>query len=281
MAKYRKKRISLYEAMTQSRRRSRYSGTLEKLRGSGAGKAHAEAGRPDEYAEKTDEDRASEEEQVLVSGPAITAKWRAKPRTVQFNTGRIEFSMSYPVAAAIVLGIILLVLLAFRAGQYYSFLRQQSTGLSKKTAVDNLAANVSGKLQKEAGPTASTPSTSAVGREVSPAETKVEFTASTGGPASPQAGNVIVLVQYSKRADLVPVQRHFAQFGIETEIVSWAGKYFLITTDRFESFGIGSDGYKAKQRIVEVGALYKGRAPEGYETFAPRFFRDAYGKKVE
>lgn len=109
-------------------------------------------------------------------------------------------------------------------------------------------------------------------------ETKVELAKPTG-PATPEASNVIVIVEYSKRADLAPVRKHFAQSTIETEIVNWGGKYFLITKDRFEGFGLGSDGYQAKQKIVEVGAKYK--APQGYETFAPLFFKDAYGRKVE
>ena len=100
-------------------------------------------------------------------------------------------------------------------------------------------------------------------------------------PVAAKGGNVIVLVEYQSQADLVPVKKHFAEFGIETEIVNWAGRYFLITKDRYDGFSVGFDGYEAKRKIVEVGALYKDKAPEGYETFAPHFFRDAYGKKVE
>jgi hypothetical protein len=40
----------------------------------------------------------------------------------------------------------------------------------------------------------------------------------------------------------------------------------------------GTDGFKMKQRIINIGAKYK--ASKGYETFAPYFFKDAYGKKV-
>jgi len=275
MARYRRKRISLYEAMTQSRRKSSavkrppqevhrtadYGRTLEKL-----------------HSEKTDEDKAAEEKlDVQVPVPGITAKWWRKPRVMQFNAGRIDFSISYPVAIAIVLGIILLTLLAFRAGQYFSSLSRQPSGHGVHAEPGEAASLVN-------------PPSSVVGRETRDEIRGTSGTQeeTTGAPvtaeprlAKPTGNNVIVLVEYSRRADLVPVQKHFGHFGIDTEIASWAGKYFLITKNKFESFGIGSDGYKAKQRIVEVGALYKDRAPEGYETFAPRFFRDAYGKKVE
>ena len=60
------------------------------------------------------------------------------------------------------------------------------------------------------------------------------------------------------------------------------GIYFLQTKNRYENFGRpGTDGFNAIQRIAQVGAEYIGQAPEGFETFAPHYFSDAYGKKVE
>lgn len=269
MARYGKKRISLYEAMTQSRRKGGYGKTLEKLHGSPPSAGRGERKRAVEQESAT--------EQVDVATPQPATTWWRRPRTVQFNTSRIEFSVSYPVAIAILLGLILLVLLAFRIGQYRSFLSEKSAGDGSAGAIS------SGPLQ-QAG------AASVAGSVVdeSPVQTKVEPATPEGGLSGvakaksevlAQAGNVIVLVEYPKRADLVPVQKHFAQFGIETEIVTWDGKYFLITKDRYVGFGAESDGYEAKQKIVEVGAKYK--APQGYETFAPLFFKDAYGRKIE
>jgi hypothetical protein len=258
MARYRRNRMSLYEAMTRSRRRkSGYGRTLDKL-----------------HPEKATEDKPTEQESdVQIPLYQSAATWWRKPRMVQFNTGRIEFSISYPVAAAILLGLILLVLLAFRAGQYYSGSRPADanpTGLIPAQPKKADSGSVRNVADLSAAPLADESTRTVV--DESPAETKVEFTPLKGG-------NVIVLVEYPKRADLVPVQKHFSQFGIATEIVNWGGKYFLITRDRYEGFGTGSDGYEAKQKIVEVGAKYK--APQGYETFAPLFFKDAYGKKIE
>ena len=97
-----------------------------------------------------------------------------------------------------------------------------------------------------------------------------------------KANNVIVLVEYKVKADLLPVQQHFANYGIETEIIKENDNYFLITKSRYENTEKpGTDGYKAKKKIIEVGTKYKGKAPAGYETFAPNFFRDAYGKKIK
>ena len=98
--------------------------------------------------------------------------------------------------------------------------------------------------------------------------------------AVPSGSNVIVLTQFRTSRDLGPVQEHFASQGIATEILQSGSVYFLVTQARYDGFKTGSDGYLAKQRITEIGADYKGKAPEGYETFGPRYFSDAYGKKV-
>jgi hypothetical protein len=60
------------------------------------------------------------------------------------------------------------------------------------------------------------------------------------------------------------------------------GRYFLQTKNRYDNPGTpGTNGHKALQEIISVGAKYKGKAPPSYETFAPHFFSDAYGKKVK
>jgi hypothetical protein len=100
-------------------------------------------------------------------------------------------------------------------------------------------------------------------------------------PVKPTGSNVIVLVVYDSLPDLAPVQAHFSENGIETEIVTEGGRYFLQTKQRYDNPATaGTNGYRAKQRITEVGAKYKGKAPAGYETFAPNYFSDAYGKKA-
>ncbi len=245
MERHKRAKRSLYEVMTQSRQKRNYDRAVEKL-----------------HPEKLDEEETAAKK-TGIELSKLSAKWWRRPRMLQFNASKIEFSISYPVAIATVLGIILVVLMAFRIGQYYS-----SEG-------DNPVAPAPVSRQEEAGRSDSSPMQNAgLSQNLPAAEKKVE-------PAKTSGDNVIVLVEYPRRADLVPAQKHFAQFGIETEIVNWGGKYFLITKDRFEGFGVGSDGYQAKGKIIEAGALYKGKAPEGYETFAPQFFSDAYGRKVK
>jgi hypothetical protein len=92
--------------------------------------------------------------------------------------------------------------------------------------------------------------------------------------------NRIVIQTYDKRADLELVQYHFAEGGIETEIRNIGGTFYLVTKNKYDNPNReGTDGYAAKQQIIKWGARYK--APQGYETFAPNLFKDAYGMKFD
>jgi len=178
--------------------------------------------------------------------------------------------MPYQLAVALVLSLILLVLAAFRLGQEYNLTDQRAIStaverpqISRRTPIEPDMADI-----RE--PPAPVEDSTLLDEDVTPVQPK-----STGN-------NVIVLVQYEARADLVPVRAHFAEYGIDTEIVMESGSYFLQTKNRYDNPGTpGTDGYKAKQKIIEVGAKYKGKAPPSFETFAPNFFSDAYGKKVK
>jgi hypothetical protein len=192
-----------------------------------------------------------------------------KPRIVQFNFGRIEFSMPYPLAFALVLFLIVLVLVAFRLGYYLTDQRAIST------AVETPQIKRTTPMERE---------TADIREPPAPVEDSTLQGIEDVTPVQPRStgNNVIVLVQYEARADLVPVKAHFGEYGIDTEIVMEGGSYFLQTKNRYDNPGTpGTDGYKARQKIIEVGAEYKGKAPPTFETFAPNFFSDAYGKKVK
>ncbi len=249
MARYKRGKIALYEVLSKSNYKSSHNKTLENL-------------HPEKPAEVEPIVDTTEQ-----STPQLATQWWRKPRIFQFNAGRVEFSMPYPVGIGLVLGIVLMVLVAFRLGQFTNPNRREVNETGKeafKTEQKNpirqlpvVKPEITKKVEK-----------------IAPADAKATFT-------SAKANNVLVIVEYSRQADLVPVQKHFAELGIQTEIANWSGKYFLITKDRYESFVLGSDGDKARQKIIDAGAKYKGKAPEGYESFAPRYFNDPYGKKIE
>lgn len=91
--------------------------------------------------------------------------------------------------------------------------------------------------------------------------------------------NAIVIVAYTKKNDLTPVQDYFKANGIETEIIQEGSYYYVVTRDRFDTVNkTGSAGYQLKQKIKQVGANYK--APAGFERFASKPFQDVYGKKI-
>jgi hypothetical protein len=251
MARNRGKK-ALYEVMSRARSKPGYGKTLEQM-----------------ASKRVVENEPVAKPKSEAAAPKAATKWWKKPRVVQLNAGRVEFSIPYQVAVAVALVLVLVVVASYRLGQFSATGRQQSPALSGGQGP-----------QAQNGPPAR-PAANDVSRppatveRTSPRTEKAE-------PVKPAGNNVIVLVEYSAMADLKPVQAHFLENGIETEIVGQSGRYFLQTKQRYESTTTpGSDGYKAIQKIKEVGAKYKGKAPPGYETFAPRYFSDAYGKKVE
>jgi len=236
--------------MSKSRVKPGYGKTLEQL-----------------HPKKSDEVEQNNGKKPVVEKPKAAAQWWKKPRIVQFNVGRIEFSLPYQVVIAIVLGLILLVLIAYRLGQL-SMVKQDTAGPVEGTTNN---APVS--------PTGQTSTERTQRNELTPGRLPARQ-----APVSAQStgDNVIVLTEYGARAHLVPVQQHFARYGIELEIIPEKGRYFLQTKNKYDNPATaGTNGYKARQNIIKVGAAYKGQAPEGYETFAPNYFKDAYGKKVK
>lgn len=128
---------------------------------------------------------------------------------------------------------------------------------------------------KPAAPTSVPP----VVQETKPTQT-VPAAAEPPKPASAEKDHIIVIATYANREHLVPVQAHFENSGIKTEIMRRGSYYLLVTKDRFDSpLKPGTDGYQMLNKIKSVGAQYK--APDGFESFGRTPFQDAYGMKVK
>jgi len=239
-----RKKKSLYEVIGKTQLKSSYGKTLEQPR-----------------PEKADKDEPTTEPSVAV--PERAAQWPRRPRIVQFNAGRIEISIPYQLAIAFLLFIILLALVVFRLGQ----LKERVGGSAVKIQKNN--PELTG--QKEV---AGQGQTTDKGEKTSPNGEKSESAKSTGN-------NGIVIQTYQLKAHLVPVQQHFTRFDIETEIIPIDNQWGLVTKARYEEDPKkpGTDGYLARQKIIELGAKYK--APQGYETFGAKSFETAYGMKFD
>jgi hypothetical protein len=213
---------------------------------------------PDKSLEQT----YGQQDGVDESGAKITAgiaKWPKKPKIVQLNVDRINISVSYQLAIAIILGLILLVLVVFRLGQL--------SRIGEEKPVETESGIV--EMPKAVAAAAKRSEPAAVGEVAAEAR-----------PIVSKGNNRIVIQTYLLRAHLEPVRRYFAQFGIETEIRKIDDWYYLVTKEKYENpEKPGTDGYIAKQRIIEIGAKYK--APQGYESFGTRPFYDAYGKRFD
>ena len=242
---------ALYEVMSKARVKSEPSKVVEYY-------------RPAE----SDQDAPAVEQKSVAGVPKSSAKWWRKPRIIQLNAGRIEFSMPYQIAVVLLLCFIFMIIAAYRLGQA-SYPEQQQAVPSEPEQRDvdseRTIKQASSDIIRPSAPT----------EDIAAKAERIEVVE----PVKPTGNNVIVLVQYHSLPDLAPVQAHFAEHGIELEIDPQQGSYFLQTVQRYDNPSKpGTDGYKALQKIKEVGKKYK--APEGYETFASNLFQDAYGKKV-
>jgi hypothetical protein len=258
MARYRGKK-ALYEVMSKARVKPGAAKAVEPLHPNKS-----------EQEEKQQKDKEPVVEKLQAASSAVSRAempWWKKPRILQLNAGRIEFSLPYQIAVVIILGLIALILIVFRLGQL-SMADPAAAGQNDRPANSALT-NLTSQENINKAPATNTESSR------QPARQAPEAAQSTGN-------NVIVLTEYGARADLEPVKKFYAQYGVELEIVLENGRYFLQTKDTFDNPNTdGTNGYKMKQKIIQIGAAYKGKAPEGYEQFAPRYFSDAYGKKVK
>ena len=239
MVRYRRKK-ALYEVISKAKPRPGPGRAADGL--------HPETAGKDEPAM----------EKSATSVPDWVSQWRKKPKIVQFNAGRIELSMPYQLAIALLLGIVLLILVAFRAGEYSTRAGQQLAPQGPATTRSDEGTTPS--------PTKKKPDTTGTPKQ-------------PGAPAEPQGDHRIVIKQFYRNRDLEHVQRFFLAHGIDTVIEKRGSQYFLLTKDTYENpKRAGTDGAAALKRIKQIGAAY--RAPQDYESFAPKLFSDAYGEKI-
>ena len=197
-------------------------------------------------------------------------RWVRRPSFVQFESGRIEFSIPYQVGIAIALGMLLAAVVLFRLGQ--------------RVGNRNIPANTPAAAKPVVIPsTSSVQSGAPSGGQVKPAPNvpATDVTARSAGDVGTSTGrNRIVLKMYQVRSHLEPAKEYFDKMGVATEIIEKDNWYYLVTKNKYDNPGkAGTDGYLAKQKIIELGAGYK--APAGFETFGPNPFSDAYGKKFD
>ena len=194
------------------------------------------------------------------------AKWPRKPRIMQFNADRIEFSIPYQLAIALLLVFILLILVVFRLGQSVAGQKKAPSGTEMPKNLRVVAPDATAGALPAAAQAENAAPKLASTQEAIPADVK--------------GNNRIVIQTYQVRAQLEPARQYFARFGIETEIRRIDNWYYLVTKDKYENpEKPGTDGYLAKQKIIQLGSEYK--APQGYETFGLKPFHDAYGMKFD
>jgi hypothetical protein len=222
--------------------------------------------------------------------PRPAQRW-LRPKAIQLHDGHIEISVPYTIGVTVLLVAILLVLGAFRLGQMQHRYRLPEVTNTTSSPVKQPTP----KMNPEPVVRQEPPTPVGPGPENTPANTDA------GGSAAipvKKGDHVIVLAQLSQREPLDTAREYFTKQGIATSVVSIPvlrdllnkqgistrglsdrGGFMLVTDDYYDNpQNPGTNGYQAKQRIIEVGRGYK--AKSGSDSFAPNYFSDAYGMKV-
>ena len=253
-----RKKMALYEVIGKSRPKSVSAKQLEPL-----------------YPDRCHQNEVGlDADDLRESGSVDEVRWPKKPKMVQFNAGRIEISISYQLAIALILGVVLLLLVVFRLGQLTllnsSKVVNSTVEITKKLPETVINKPVETKIQLP----------NLAGQTPLPEKVEVKAAVVENVLVDASKSNRIVIQTYQNRVHLEPVKKYFAGFGIKTEIKKIDNWYYLVTSDKYNNpQRAGTDGYEARQEIIKLGANYK--APQGYETFGSKPFSDAYGKKFD
>ena len=188
---------------------------------------------------------------------------------MQFNAGRIELSIPYQVGIAVVLGVLLAAVVLFRLGERVG---------NREVAANAPAATKPGRAEIKAGVAEAGNAGYACCKT---ADGAGYFRRSGGGDSADIDGkNRIVLKIYQVRSHLEPAKEYFDKMGVATEIIEKNNWYYLVTKNKYDNpEKAGTDGYLARQKIIEIGSGYK--APVGFESFGPKPFSDAFGMRFD
>jgi hypothetical protein len=250
MARYRGQK-ALYEVIENNRRR----------RPSDAVALHPES--------ESDVNDLNSDEPV---GIPIESRWR-RPRSVQFNAGRIEITASYLVVAVFGLILLLCLLGAYRLGLWVAANGELAVSSGEPREAASAASSSFGNLESEFV------SESGLDIKKSAAEAVTEDVPRN----SEDRRNAIGILSYHDRTQLIPVKEYFRSNGIETEIIRMGSGFILVTAERFRENPArsGSDGFALLQRIVALGADYHPPSGSRYLGFTPESFEGAHGVLIQ
>jgi hypothetical protein len=237
--------------------------------------------------------RAQREHGYPRSGESGASGGNGVARLREFLARRVDLSMSYLAAGLLLVALLVVLAGAVRIGQMYPdrvlpFLGPKTPAEPVNGKVNEIkealfveTANIvspRGGIETARERLVDTKPSQPVAAPKPVVEEKVEIVPAAVVPAVTEGNNRIVIQAYFQSRDLIPVQQHFAQSGVATEILERRSYFFLVTTGKYHGFGPDSDGAVALEKIKKVGANYQ--APGGYESFRPNLFQDAYGERV-
>jgi hypothetical protein len=207
-------------------------------------------------------------------------RWTIKPSVVQLNVGRIEFSIPYQVGIAVLLGVLLAAVVLFRLGERIGSREVVTKASAATKPVVNPSTSSGQAKPAESRPVSPKPVTQDTPVVKQPTAQDTSAAAVVANQPASTGRNRIVLKMYQVRSHLEPAKEYFDKMGVATEIIEKNNWYYLVTKNKYDNpEKAGTDGYLARQKIIEIGAGYK--APVGVESFGPKPFSDAYGMRFD
>ena len=180
-----------------------------------------------------------------------------KPRAVQYVNGRLELILPLPWVVLLLLCFALALMGAYRLGERMTLQTPSQPEITQNQDFQTDSPEIEPVV-------AANPAPKTASKQPSSDET-----------AASDGKNWIVIQSWKNKQDLIPVQAYFDGNGILTQIRKVGSQFILHTVATYDNpKRLGSDGYLARQRIVEIGAGYQ--PPPGYGKFD---FSSAYGMK--
>ncbi|MBN1436851.1 MAG: hypothetical protein JW936_07235 [Sedimentisphaerales bacterium] len=233
-----------------------------------------------EQSELTDEDALSEQPQQVNVDAAIPTAVMPEHETETPMFSGLTFSVSYRVLALAALALVFLLLVAFQLGRNSATPNyiDAPPGTDMQQIVESPANTnlVTPSAQGGSQPATAQPRPIPTAQSVT---TQNTAPAQSSNAAAARTGQCLIICSLAEGNMLRPLQQHFANSGIMTEIGYFNNTYVLHSSQTFES-SQAPGMVNLRQNVIRVGATYNESRPAGAPVISANTFQSAYPANI-